>query len=83
MIIKGKYKNKEVEVSQWGIDWFTMKSGDPRIDFHPFTPTSLSFTKEGIDEIYDNPINLLEEYEPVEVETNTEYKHTFKKKIKK
>ncbi|MFA5395697.1 MAG: hypothetical protein WC346_06725 [Methanogenium sp.] len=80
LIIKGKHKNKEVEVNQWGFDWFTVNSGDFKIDGYPFTPTSLSFTKSGIEEIQSKPNYLLDEFEVKEIKTKSEYKYTFKKK---
>ena len=80
LIIRGKNKGKEVEVLQWGYDWFTMNSGDKKIDGVPFSPTSLSFTETGIEEIQNNPCHLLEEYTLVEIKTNSKYKYTFKKR---
>ncbi len=53
LILKGKYTGKEVEVSQWCNDWFTL---DPEknedltenqkleIMRKPFSPSSLAFT---------------------------------------
>lgn len=53
LILKGKYAGKEVEVSQWCNDWFTLDprknedlTDDQQLEIlrKPFSPSSLAFS---------------------------------------
>lgn len=51
LITRGKNKGREVEISQWCNDWFSINTGDPMIDRLPFSPSSLAFTREDMETI--------------------------------
>ena len=75
MIKRGKYEGLVLEVSQWCNDWFML---DPREDTNlkdkdilsimvkPFSPSSLLFTEEGMQEILRHKNNgmLLNLFKP-------------------
>lgn len=50
-ILKGKYKSKICEVSQWCNDWFTLDSDIKEITTKAFSPSSLAFDVNGMFEI--------------------------------
>lgn len=49
LIVRGKEKGKEVDVSQWANDWFSL---DGYID--PFSPEDIALTKEGMQKVVDD-----------------------------
>lgn len=44
LVIRGRLKGKEVKISQWCNDWFTLDTGEWQIDRIPMSPSSLAFT---------------------------------------
>ena len=68
VIRKGKLRGREVEISQWCNDWFTLDTGDPMIDRKPMSPSALAFTPDGILEIFAHKNNgmLLHWFEPTD-----------------
>jgi len=94
LVIRGKYAGREIEVSQWCNDWFTL---DPRNDetltdaqhreimVKPFSPTQLAFTHTDFLEIERHKNNgvLFDEFEKKRVENLGNYEWTFKRKSKR
>ena len=54
LVVKGKHKGKEIEISQWCNDWFTSNTGDWEIDRKPFSPTMLAFTMDDLEVIQNH-----------------------------
>ncbi|HEB13550.1 MAG TPA: hypothetical protein ENI13_01065 [candidate division CPR3 bacterium] len=82
IIRRGKHKGREVEISQWCNDWFTVNTGDPMIDRKPFSPTSLAFNVQGLDKIREHKNNgmLFNWFEIVDIRGFGEYFFSFKKR---
>lgn len=97
VITKGKYKGLVCEVSQWCNDWFTLDPRDnPEISglnkiaimHKPFSPSSLGFTYQGIQEIQEHKNNgMLFAWYTIDVmkkpwsgKTGVQYSWTFKKR---
>lgn len=80
LILKGRGMGREVEVSQWCNDWFTLEGY-----VQPFSPTSLAFTPLGMKEIKEHKNNgmLFVEFEWVLIKGKDIYCLTFKRIIKR
>lgn len=81
LVLRGKQKGKEFEVSQWCNNWFTLNSDLIEVATKPFNPSSLAFTAEGIETVKNHHNNgvLFEEYEVVPSKAKKPYGFTFRK----
>ena len=92
LILRGKYTGKEIEISQWCNNWFTL---DPQknedlteaqkrdIIRSPFNPTSLAFKHDTFQVIREHKNNgkLFVDFEPREMKgVFGEYEWSFNKK---
>ena len=68
IIRKGKFKGKEVEISQWCNDWFMVRTGNIEIDRKPFSPSALAFEPQGMEKILKHKNNgmFLAWFEPTD-----------------
>jgi len=87
LVLRGRNKGKVFSVSQWCNDWFTLDSGDWEVDRKPMSPTSLAFTRDGMDEVCSHKNNgmmgawyLVVEYPKWTKVGGELFTHTFRKR---
>jgi len=91
VIRRGKYKGRQVKISQWCNDWFTIDARECegltdeekiRLTIKPFSPSSLAFTTLGMGEIIKHKNNgmLFYQFEFTNIKGFGKYFISFKRK---